>query len=136
MASSFINCCCICICINIPKYNFLGAHNIHCSYASSDDLLAWKDRLARSSLGRTTSFTASFAQEPVALCVGLSPHRPLSIHFDMFVGVILTQPLLRQPCGKTIMGVTSDIPRRDNLTANSLILWLLWSFPLLFPSAS
>lgn len=65
------------------------------------------------------------------LCVGLGPHTHSPIRVSVFIGIVHVQPVLRQSCWWKYMGVASNIPRRDNLTTNSLFLWLLESFLLL-----
>lgn len=68
-----------------------------------------------------------YPQLLIVLCVwlklcGLSPQ------FGMVVGAILARLMWSQSCWWDFMGVTSDITRKQNLMANSLILWFWQCF--------
>lgn len=95
-------------------------------YILRDDCLALDTQLVCSSLGKTTSPTPSITSVTIALCVELRSYGvyPSSLYF---VGVIIVQLLL----GSHVAGTSWVEPLTlvgDNLTANSLISWLLQPF--------
>lgn len=59
----------------------------------------------------------SVPELPAALSMGLRPHALFLVYFGLSIGTILGQ----------LMGVTSDVTRRHNLTGDFLILWVLQS---------
>lgn len=84
------------------------------------------------SLGKTFSSTSSSHQSPVILCVVWRSRGLFPVHCPMSFAVILAQITFRQSCWGDFMFAVSEIIRRHNRTANSLIFWLLGSFCPLF----
>lgn len=61
---------------------------------------------------------------PVVTCEGLRPCNLHLVCFSMSIVVLLVQFLFWQPLWWDLMGMASDITKRHNLTAHSLILKL------------
>lgn len=102
-----------------------------CMFAFRDGHLPLDKQLVFSSLG----IAPSFPQLPVDLCVGLRSHDiPHPIQFGMFVDALLVQLRFGQSCCLEFTGTASNVAGRQNLTANSPIIWFLQSFWSLFPS--
>ena len=111
----------ISICIYIPNYNLLSLFNVPWMHVfRADHLACW-------SLGKTISPTHSRAQLPIIFVYDWGLRNfPLST---------LACPLMSfwfcstfgQSHWWDFMCLTSDSTRRHNLTANSLIFWLLQS---------
>lgn len=51
------------------------------------------------------------------------------IHINMSTSCVLTQVIFWKACWWDITGITSVLPRRHNLLAYSLLLWIFSSFP-------
>lgn len=65
-------------------------------------------------------------QLPVVVCIGMRPHGLISIQSDTFLSVLFSSHL-GDLVGEN-MGVASDVTRRHNHIAKSLILWLAGPF--------
>lgn len=81
------------------------------------------------SFGRLVYSPPSFPQLPIVPCVGL---KLLAHPYGMSIGDILVQPAPGQTCWWDFRSAASDTLRSHNLTANSMVLWLLESFCPLF----
>jgi len=83
----------------------------------STEHLLLDNQLLGTSLGNTIAPAFSI---PIVVC------RSFTVYFSrVSTVVVLVQLLSRQSWWPDFMGVASDIPRRHNLRANFLILWLL-----------
>lgn len=112
----------ICTYIYIPKYTLLSLYNITCMHVFIWSIGVFSSR-------KTASSIPSFPWLPIVSCVRL---KLLAHPFGMSIGDILLQPSLGQTCWWDFRAAASDILWSHNLTANSMVLWLLQSFRPLF----
>lgn len=84
------------MCTYIPKYTPLQLYNVTCICVFRAAQFALGNQLVCFSLVRATSFTPSFAEFPIVLCVGVRPHEFFPVLFVTFNSVTLVQLLFRQ----------------------------------------
>lgn len=92
------------VCIYISRYSLLSLYNDTCTHAF------------RARLGKPVSPTLSTAELPIVFCTELRLYGLPSVHFTVvFVPLTRRQSLL-------LVGVASDVLRRQDLSANSPFL--------------
>jgi hypothetical protein len=119
--SLIVAACIICVCIHTYIFNLLRLYNGTHVYVFRAGHLILEDQLVSSSLGKPVSQCSLVA---VILCVGWGlMDFPLS-NLSCLLVTFLFGPCIGSWLGETLW--VTDIIKRHNLIANSLIVWQRW----------